>query len=226
MSQPVNVPAVGPVQRRWVIWGGLAVLALVGYAYWQRSRQSGTMIDPSTGTMDAGDGGYQNPAPTSPPSGLVDDPNVISSNDEWARRAVDALTSIGFNAQYAATTIGRYLSGQELSPEEADVVRTAFALVGEPPNQLALVVRQQPNGPTPSSGTESRAVSEGNRVSDVVASVRSYRPTYSEAELLQANPGASVARANANGYISASNPDKGDSYWVFSANQNVVVPAR
>lgn len=227
MSQPVNVPAVGPVNRRWIVYGGLAVVGIVGYAYWKRSRSPGTVYDPAGGTVDLGTGGYQNPAPTSPPSGPVDDNDLITSNSQWSAAAISALVGIGFNPQFAATTIGKYLAGMELTPEEADVIRAAFGLVGEPPNAMAIIVRQGTgNGPTPSSGTTTRHVSEGTQVKWTLMEVQGYRPTFTVAELLAMNPGASTAPADGDGYISPDNPANGPVELAWSADQTITIPAR
>lgn len=151
MAQPegqptTNVPGVGPVKRQWLFVGAAVVAVIVGYAYYKRRNRSGpsTVYDPATGTPAADLGGYQNPAPTSPPSGVVDDPNVISNNDEWSRVAVDRLVSAGWNAQYAATVIGKYLAGQQLTTEEADLIRAAYALAGYPPQMIAIVTAPPP----------------------------------------------------------------------------------
>jgi hypothetical protein len=125
------------------------VAVVVGYAYYKRSRTPATLIDPSTGTANLGTGGYQNPAPTSPRSGPIDDPDVVSNNAEWARGAIDALEGAGFNRQFAATTIGKYLAGQPLDENELDLVRAAFALAGNPPNYLTPVSQPSTGTPAP-----------------------------------------------------------------------------
>lgn len=152
MSQPdstVKVPVVGGVQRRWILIGAAAVAVFVGYAYWKRAKTPGTVYDPSTGTVDLGTGGYQNPAPTSPRSGPIDEPGVISNDAEWSMDAIDKLEGADFNRAYASITIGKYLAGQPLDENELDLVRAAWALAGHPPSNIAAVSQPSTGTPAP-----------------------------------------------------------------------------
>lgn len=142
----MNVPVVGTVNRRWVFIGAATVAVIVLYAYHRRARKTPVTYDPSQGGVDLGTGGYQNPAPTSPRSGPVDEGQEADDNETWSRKAVEALIGAGYNAQYAAIVIGKYLASVPLSEEELNTVRAAFALVGYPPDYIAPI-------PLPTTGT-------------------------------------------------------------------------
>lgn len=149
----VNVPGVGPVRRSIVVVGGVVLVAVVGYAYVKR-RNTGTPVvgyETTTGTADAGTGGYQNPAPTSPQSGTVTDSGTpdITSNAEWSAAAVNALTQVGMDPGYVSRILGRYLDEQTLTLVEADVVRQAYAVVGFPPHPVTIKVQPTSNNPPP-----------------------------------------------------------------------------
>lgn len=148
----VTVPGVGPVRRAYVVVGLVVVVGVVGYAYLRRNKRSNASVaayETADGTLSAPIG-YQNPAPTSPPSGVVDtEDGAITDNSSWSRAAIAELEGLGYNPGYVATILGRYLSGQMLTPTEADVVRAAYAAVGMPPQPVSILV--QPTSPAPST---------------------------------------------------------------------------
>lgn len=222
----VTLPGVGPVRRSVVIVGVIALGVLAYVIYKKRTASAAaavTGVNTTTGTAALPDTGYVNPAPTSPSSGPIDQstPGVITSNDQWSQTAIQDLTANGWNAQFAATTIGRYISGQQLSQEEADAVRAAYGLAGYPPTMVALVTAPTGSsgsgtgttGGTP-GGTTTVTVNEGDHVSPLLTN------GVTVAQLQALNPGLNIAQANGNGYISPSNPDTGNSVPVF----NVVHP--
>jgi hypothetical protein len=150
MTQPTNRPTVtlpvfGTVQRRWVYVAAASVAVLVGYAYWSRARGGaasssggGAGYDPALGSVSY-PSSYVNPVPDAPPSGeVVVDQAVIRSDAQWSLVAIDRLSAADVNPLFAATTIGKYLAGMELSAQEADTVRAAWALAGYPPSGVPL----------------------------------------------------------------------------------------
>lgn len=161
MTQPqptVNVPVVGTVQRRWVIVGVAVVAGIVGFAYWSRSRSGpggGVLYDPTTGSV-VGPPGYVNPVPDGPESDpVVVDDSVIRTPDQWAAVATQRLIDTGWEAQFAATAIGKYLAGDGLAPEEIRAVRAAQALAGLcPGNPPIIPLPNVINPPTPPSEVE------------------------------------------------------------------------
>ncbi len=138
----VKIPGIGRVPRRWVIVGGVAVVGIVGYAYWRRARANGAAAPGPTTTTDLsgnpgsiGDTGFVNPNPGASGSNSVNTtaPGTISTNDQWTVAATDKLVSAGWDQQFVITTLGKYLSGQSLTTTEADLVRAAWAVQGQPP---------------------------------------------------------------------------------------------
>jgi hypothetical protein len=140
MSQPtapatVTLPVLGTVQRRWVFVGGAAVAVVVGYAYLaRRRRQADVTYDPATGTPTSG-GTYVNPNPGADgSSGPIDStPDSIDTNDAWTRVVLTDLVGLGWDPQFAALALGKYLAGTPVTPEELQVIRTAWGLRGRPP---------------------------------------------------------------------------------------------
>lgn len=165
MSQPaaqptVKVPGAGNVQRRYVVGGAVVVVAIVGYAYWRRSRAAQTVgIDTTTGSV-GGSGSFVNPVPNADGfSSVSDNPTgEIRTDDEWARAvAEDFAQSQTYNAAFVQVTLGKYLAGQGLTSEEADLVRAAWALRGHPPSGIGITMATSggaPGTPGPPTGDE------------------------------------------------------------------------
>jgi hypothetical protein len=153
MATTVNVPGVGTVQRRYLIIGGAVVVIIVGAAYYMRARSGsgGVTYDPATGSPGSG-GGYRNPVPDGPESGVeVEIPNIIDTNAEWGQAAAEKLAAAGWDPMFASVAIGKYLAGVALTTAEADAVRAAWGLLGKPPvNPPNIILIQQ--GPAPGSG--------------------------------------------------------------------------
>lgn len=136
MATTVNLPIFGTVQKRYVYIGGAVVVVIVGgaWAMHLRRRSSGEIsYDPATGSV-TGSGLYDNPVPDGPESGqAVETVPVIDTNAEWGQAAVEALGSAGWDRQFAAIAIGKYLSESPLTMEEANAVRAAWGILGKPP---------------------------------------------------------------------------------------------
>lgn len=155
MAEQVNVPAVGKVDRKWVLAGGAAVAGIVVYAYWRRSQAPA--VEPGS-EEQLEDAGYV-PSDWSPdafvgataPGGETYDPQLplesVTTNAEWSQRVVDLLEGVGYERNKAAATVGKYLSGQPLDTTEKLIIQTALALLGNPPAG-ALPIITAPSTPT------------------------------------------------------------------------------
>lgn len=152
----VTVPVVGTVERKWVYVGAAVVAVIVAGAYVLRRRASATTYaaDPATGSLADGTV-YDNPSPTHTVDDTVQsDPDLITTDDGWSRVVVEDLAGLGWNEQYAAITLGRYLAGQQLDEDQANLVRTAWGLRGRPPSGQGIVLAQtQPQTPAPTTPT-------------------------------------------------------------------------
>jgi len=139
----LDVPGVGAVDQRWAIGGAALVLGIVGYTWWRRGTQQATSTTVNTpedatdafyeASQDAYQGAFGTPALT--PHGTTADPNSLppASNAEWAQRAITMLTAVNIDATMAAMAIGKYMTRQTMSDAEADIVRTAIGMLGQPP---------------------------------------------------------------------------------------------
>lgn len=207
MAEQIEVPAIGKVDRKYV-YGAVALVAgIVGYAWWTRSRSEAAVVttDPTTGSEDPATGGaYVNPRPVT--STVDQTGDAIDTNPEWTAAVTARLSTMFYDSQFIATTLGKYLSRQPLTTDEADLVRTAWAFEGKPPEGPDSFTLTNTGGN--SSIPETYAAQAGQHLSAWVAAVNAAYPaaemTEAKAKLL--NPGAPIQLANAYGYITAANP--------------------
>ena len=154
----IDVPGAGPVPKGWVYVGLAGVAAVVGYAYWKRRNSSSSpeIVEPEiedyTGGVQTGGAGVTQPGlpySTGESSGAVGAPHT---NAEWTQAAITALEGVGFDPQFAAVTLGKYLAAQPLNAAEADLVRTAQGLVGRPPvGDVRIIMIGTNSTPAPST---------------------------------------------------------------------------
>lgn len=131
----VQVPAVGGVKKRWVLYGGAAVAVIVAVAYYRRRRASAATaptVDTTTGALNA-DGTYVNPAPVRSVDNTIDTSGgtAIITNDQWTQAAIAQMPN--WDPQYLQIALGNFLADQPLDNNQANAVRAAEALVGRPP---------------------------------------------------------------------------------------------
>lgn len=195
MADTVDVPQVGPVKRQWLYVGGALVVGIVGYAWWRRSQAAGLVVDPATGSL--GGGPYANPNPDASGSDLVDTPGgPPTTNEEWTQRVVEDLGAIGTDPGFVAATLGKYLGRQQLTTDEATLVRTAWAYRGRPPvNPPEIIPATSGSTPgTPSGDTPMYTdVIAGWHVDQWIMDVRAGKagfpaPDFSYTTLLMYNP--------------------------------------
>lgn len=134
MADTVELPGMGRVDRKY-LYGAIALVAgIVGYAWWNRSRsEAAPVVDPLTGSQDPATGGaYVNPRPVN--STIDQTADVIDTNAEWTQAVTERLSIMFYDSTFIATTIGKYLARQPLTTDEADLIRTAWAYEGKPPD--------------------------------------------------------------------------------------------
>lgn len=148
----VKLPAVGKVDRKWVLAGGAAVAGIVVFAYWRNSQIPEEV--PGEGDQYAAGDDYTPDAyiGATQPGGETYDPNdgetnIPTTNAEWSQRVIDALESVGYDRAKAAQTVGKYLSGQPLDTAEKLIIQVAIAMLGNPPAG-ALPIISAPSTPT------------------------------------------------------------------------------
>lgn len=175
MAGTVKLPAIGEVPTKYAYAGVAIVVGIVGYAYFKR-RQSGSAaataapdpnsIDPATGLTYAqeqaagsvgtlGSTGYSNPNPNASGYSTVSGTSTITTNMDWSAAVSNALGNLGYDPTFIASTIGKYLSSQPLTADEAALIRVAWAYEGKPPsgptNIVTAPTQTQTPVPTPPS---------------------------------------------------------------------------
>ena len=157
----VDLPGVGPVERKWVWIGGAAVVGIAGYYWYTKKKPPGSglvdpTIDPLTGLPYSAENmpqtGFVNPNPV---QSVIDGTtgNGITTNTEWTADVIEKLGNIGIDPNYVAGVLGKYLASQPLTLDEAATVRTAWAFSGKPP--------QGPNTFTLATGSSTPGTSNG-----------------------------------------------------------------
>jgi hypothetical protein len=170
----VNVPAVGKLDRKWVIAGGALVVGVVGYAYWARSRAA---AEPLPGEGEAFGGEQWSPdayTGADAPGGSTIEPvegAAPLTNADWSQRVIDLMEGAGIDRTFAAQTIGKYLAGNPLTTAEKLAIQTAIALLGYPPSgPIPITSAPEATVPTPATtlaapgGLSARRRSDGRYV--------------------------------------------------------------
>lgn len=142
MADTIDIPVAGPVKKQWVYVAAAVAAGIIGYAYW-RSRISATdtPVDPqfadySGGLQTGGDGTTTGGLAYQPGDSTHDvNPDDLppATNAVWTQRAVEMLASLGWDSQYVATVLGKYLARLPLTLVESAIPRTAIGLLGKPP---------------------------------------------------------------------------------------------
>lgn len=101
----------------------------------QSFTQGGSTFTPDGVGGTAGSGGSNvPPLPTAP-----------SDNDEWFQRASNYLVGKGLSGSQVSYSLGRWLGGESLTPQDRAIVDMAIAAIGNPPTQPP----PSPNAPPP-----------------------------------------------------------------------------
>jgi hypothetical protein len=157
MPDTVKVPGAGNVNKQW-LWVGLAAVSGIAvYAYWRRGTETPA---PGEGEYSAGDQWSPDAyAGADAPGGETYDPNEVTSrfiapvtNAEWTQRVVDMLANAGYDITFAASVIGKYLSGQALTAAEKLVAQTGIAMMGNPPAGALPII----SAPEPTAGSATK----------------------------------------------------------------------
>ncbi len=135
MADEIEVPAVGRVPKKWAYAGGALVLGIAGYAWWQysRNRAAAAAEDPLAIEPEQPDtgGAYTNPRPVN--STVDGTGGAIATNSQWSDKVTEKLGQLGYDSAFLSAAIGAYLSRQQLTADQGDLIRTAWAYVGKPP---------------------------------------------------------------------------------------------
>lgn len=150
----VTLPGVGKVKKVYVIGALAATAAILGYAYYRRSKAApadttpavaDTPVDDSTGLgytpTSAGGGGstnpygydiYGNPIPA-PVAGSTGTGGVTATNTDWSSAAIAVLEQTGMTEATAATAISAVLGGLGVTSDQEAAFLRAVGTLGDPP---------------------------------------------------------------------------------------------
>lgn len=146
----VDLPVIGTVDKRWAWAGAAAIVGVVAWAYYRRSRSGPAVIEEGIDGSDlltGGDGGRP---------GGTGDSNVRSPGDvidtvaEWTADVVQKLAATDWDTGFVYATIGKWIAGEGLTDPEKNLVRAAIAASGQPPGGPYPIKSAQPTpAPTP-----------------------------------------------------------------------------
>lgn len=121
-----------------VVAGGL------GIAYYStRGRgNSPTLVNDTSGSPGVGTGGVSSWIQNTPPAGSDTVAQAPTTNEEWARLAINYLIAQGYDPALSDSTIRKYLESSPLTLAEYALSKIALAKLGSPPQPL-------PNPPPP-----------------------------------------------------------------------------
>lgn len=177
MEGTVKVPGIGEAKKRSVALVSAGLLGILGIGYYRSKKQSQQQssstdsntsgytdpnVDPATGlpygsvqdqsalygqgygtNFGYGYGPGYVPPPVQPPG-----PGTFTSNAQWAQAAEDYLVNnTGADAATAGNAIGKYLTGQPVTPDQVSIIDQAIAFENYPPVS-------GPNGMPPSMNTK------------------------------------------------------------------------
>jgi hypothetical protein len=91
--------------------------------------------DPSTGAFISGVGAGATGVVTAP-----------STNASWAQQVEAYLQNLGYNPTSVAAALGKYLTGQSLSADQAAIVAAAQGFYGNPPQGAPPILQTNPSG--------------------------------------------------------------------------------
>lgn len=153
-------------------WGLLGGGAVAGYFWLNKLRDNnGVEVTDSAdakggydqaftlpGGSDLLDWGYR-PSGVTGGSVTPETPQSLDTNTAWAARAIAALVAKGVSPIAAQAALNRYLSGEEITPEQGRLVDQAIKEIGAPPDATQIpnittpVVEDKPTTTAPTAAT-------------------------------------------------------------------------
>lgn len=159
-----NLGSMSPKQRKTLLYGGAGVAALAVVWWVMKRRSSPATVPPDSGFSSAtgatGPGqsslaGYYDPQTgqyiTGVGAGSAGTVFGPATNAAWAQQVEAYLVSLGHDAVTTSAALGKYLTGQTMSADQASVVQSALAFFGAPPQSVPPISTAPPGGQSPSS---------------------------------------------------------------------------
>lgn len=115
-----------------VVAGGLGI---AWYAQRNNSGGSPVAVEDTSGVpgVGTGPGWIAVPPPSDAPPSSTPEP---TTNEDWGRAAINYLIAQGYDANMADSAIRKYLTAEQLNPQEYSLVRYALEKLGSPPVPL------------------------------------------------------------------------------------------
>lgn len=145
MAEPgMKNPFKGSNKTTWII-AGLAGTGALVYVWWRHKQAAAVPatagaygygygygveggVSPIFGSGLGGTFGYGGYGYRPPPG-----PTPITTNGQWAAAVEMALSQQGYNPLTISAALGKYLTGQTVTQDQADLISVAIAFQGEPP---------------------------------------------------------------------------------------------
>ena len=156
MAEDITIPKIGKVKKQYVYIVGAGVAGYVGYRWWisgSTTEEETLAPEESIGTIGAdigsGTGGYYGTGSASSDTTVGDD--VFDTSAKWSREVVSYMAdTLGYDAALVGLATGKYIRGDKLTKQEADIVRTAVGVFGQPPGGPYTIIEGSEN-PSPST---------------------------------------------------------------------------
>jgi len=156
MSEQIDVPGAGPVDKRVVIGLSAALLAFLAWRYFlagsgdlEAAEEGEEPGFEDAGTLPAIEGAtdwYGAGGGTSVGDITASTPQRITTNAQWSQYARALLLETdSYSGQAIGEALGNYLAGRPLSSQQQQIVMAAIALAGYPPVGTHVVI---PGGDT------------------------------------------------------------------------------
>lgn len=115
----------------------------------------------TTGSVDVGGGataaGYQSNL-ASIGTSTISGNDVYTSNSAWAQAATAGLTDVGYDGPTVSAALGAFLTGTPVTPDQKNIINTAIAEYGRPPQGNLQVIDQPVAQPAPPAKPKSGPV--------------------------------------------------------------------
>jgi hypothetical protein len=146
MAEDVELPAVGHVSRKTMIYGGVAAGGYVAWRWWHARQAAAAAaagpaplpVDTSNTGASQGATGFTNPDPGGGSGSTTYNGGGMKTDADWSTKTTSDLANIGYNAQAVAVALGLYLSSQPLTADQQMIVRVAWGMEGKPPEHTNL----------------------------------------------------------------------------------------
>lgn len=145
VPKDVTVPGIGKKVPTLALAAGAA--GVLAFAWWKRTRPAPPAGPDNAPTGDTGTGPDDYTAPGHITPSTPDTSGAIVTDQDWMARALDALS--WYDAAHVSNVLARYLDRQEITRDEAQLVREAWAQVGHPPGGQAIRLAGSPAATPP-----------------------------------------------------------------------------